>query len=473
MVKMNRRKFLASSTALGLTAGVSSIASMASSKAWAADTDGYKALVCILLKGGMDQSDTLLPFDRKSYDALRDARQDLFTAYDVDNPASIRNRSNLLRINPTNSFGNRKFALPPAMPSVRNMFEGGDAAIVSSLGPLIEPVTRAQIADRNSNIRLPARLFSHNDQQVAWMTLQGDSSRVGWGGRFADAAMMSSPIANPTFAAIGLQGDVFLSANTVRPLTISTDGATLPLLGTDKRILGNSSVDKNTRENLMDYFRKTSTSSNHALFQDLAEAYGRGTNNAEVLNQARAGLLPFALANFPDTKLGKQLKAVAETISLQNTLNINRQVFFVSIGGWDTHSNQATDLAALHAELDGALGAFKQALVDINRWNDVVTFTASDFGRTLPSNGDGSDHGWGGHHFVMGGAVNGKQIYGDVPGYDINSGDYTASRGRLIPTTSVEQYAATMGRWFGLTEAELHDALPNLSNFSNTNLGFV
>ena len=167
------------------------------------------------------------------------------------------------------------------------------------------------------------------------------------------------------------------------------------------------------------------------------------------------------------------MRSVAETIKIRQFLNVSRQMFYVSTGGYDTHSNQANSIGDLHSQLAAAISSFREAMIEIGEWNNVVVFTASDFGRTVIDNGNGTDHGWGGHHFVAGGDVQGKRLYGEVPFADVDSSSYTKSRGRLIPTTSVEQYAATMGSWFGLDSGELRAALPNLNNFNQTDLGFM
>ncbi|MEL7447481.1 MAG: DUF1501 domain-containing protein, partial [Pseudomonadota bacterium] len=179
---------------------------------------------------------------------------------------------------------------------------------------------------------------------------------------------------------------------------------------------------------------------------------------------------------FPDTALGGKMKAIAETIAVRSSLNMNRQIFYATVGGFDTHSNQVDELPALHAEIAGAVAAFRTAMQEVSAWNDVTVFTGSDFGRSIIGNGDGTDHGWGGHHFVAGGSVVGKTIYGDMTGFDINGANgeqYVSRRGILIPQVSVDQYAATLGRWFGLDAGELVAALPNLANFDQKDLGFL
>jgi uncharacterized protein (DUF1501 family) len=187
---------------------------------------------------------------------------------------------------------------------------------------------------------------------------------------------------------------------------------------------------------------------------------------------ARQNTLPFNTV-FADDSVSQQLKAAAETIRAQQFLNVSRQIFFVSTGGYDTHSAQAQTIGRLHANLANGIASFRQAMLEIGRWNDVVAFTASDFGRTQIDNGDGTDHGWGGHHFVAGGGVQGGRLYGNFPEADPTSLDYTSDRGRMIPQVSVEQYAATIGRWFGLDPSEINGVLPNLANFNSSDLGFL
>ena len=475
MAAFNRREFLASTSALGFASSLGLLSGLTASQSFAADTTGYKALVCVFLFGGMDHADTIIPFDQSSYNQLRSARSGLFNAYNSSNANSSRNRGNLLNLSPINSsaLGGRQYALPPQLSPLRTMFNDDDLAIVGSVGPLIQPTTRAQID--NNSVPLPARLFSHNDQQSTWQSLGTEGQVFGWGGRFLDTILGADPNLNSRFAAITASSNsVFLSGQNIQPASIASGNAPRVNAINIRSIIGSGSGFDPARQRLFDYLRRSDLGQGNAFARDLstlqAEGVAAGDDFANALDSASLN------TNFPSTSLGQQLNSVANAISVRNTLELtgtNRQVFFVGIGGFDSHSDQTATLPGLHTEIANAVSSFRQAMIELGVWNDVTLFTASDFGRTLPDNGDGTDHGWAGHHFVAGGAVRGQRIFGNLPSSDASTNEYTRSRGRLIPTVSVEQYAATLGRWFGLNDNELDAALPNLANFSTRDLGFM
>ncbi|MEM8800401.1 MAG: DUF1501 domain-containing protein [Pseudomonadota bacterium] len=453
------------------TSGV--LAGLTTRRAFAADTSGYKAMVCLFLKGGMDHADTVLPFDQASYEQLATVRQGLFNTYGADDANSSRNRSQLLRLNPENeeSFGGRQFAFPRELSGMHSLFEAGNAAIIGNVGPLIEPVTRQQMSD--NSVSLPPRLFSHNDQQSTWMALGVEGVRYGWGGRFADSVMAASSSSSAQFTAITASGlDVFLSGEQARPFSVGEGGVSDFILRTQPWRLGPGQNSEIIQQLLREHYASLDVTSPSAFVRDVAASNARTIASNDSFQSARQDFFELSTA-FPGTSIGSQLKAVAETISIQGTLGASRQIFYADTGGFDTHNAQASSLPPRHIEIDQAVTAFSAAMQEIGMQNNVVLFTASDFGRTLIDNGDGTDHGWGGHHFVVGGPVNGRRIYGDMPGFDPDSDEYTVSRGRLIPTTSVEQYAATLGDWFGIDRFELGQALPNLGNFNQSNLGFL
>jgi len=476
MAYINRRRFLADTSALGFASSMGLLSGMTASQSFAADTTGYKALVCLFLFGGMDHGDTILPFDLTSYNQLNTTRDGLFNAYGVGSGTSSRDRANLLQLLPigdTTPLGDRDFALPTQLGPLNTLFNDGDLAIVGSVGPLIQPTTRAEFEARS--VPLPTRLFSHNDQQSTWQALGAEGAVFGWGGRFIDAASAANVNLNSRFAAITSgSNSVFLSGQNVQPYSVPAGGPRRINVVNNRSVISSNNAFDNTRSMLFDFLRRNDTGAGSAFARDVAALQSEGIISGNDFANA------FASANvdtvFPNTSLGRQLDSVANTISIRNTAQLtgtNRQIFFVGIGGFDSHSNQANSLPGRHSEIAGAVSAFRDSMVELGAWNDVTLFTASDFGRTLNDNGDGTDHGWAGHHFVAGGSVQGQQIFGNLPSSNPNSTEYTASRGRLIPTVSVEQYAATLGRWFGLDDAELDGALPNLSNFNNRDLGFM
>ena len=454
---LNRRFFMKSVGAAAIASGAVSGRPL-SFNAHAANTSGYKALVCVFLLGGMDNHDVLLPFDQTSYDAFRGVRQTL-----LSRQGTSRQRSALLEIvpNDTSILGGRQVALPPEMPQMRTLFNQGRVAIVANVGPLIEPTTRALF--ESGAARVPPQLFSHNDQQSVWQSSRPEGAQFGWGGLFADAVLNSGAnSANADFTTIAsAEVGPFLTGRTARPYNVDPAGpAEVNAL---EALASGTQSQRNLFEALQQQLQSTGFSGSNILESDFAAQVQRGFASNRAYAAARASGTPLATA-FPETNHGAQLRSVAQTISVRNTLSVSRQIFFVGIGGFDTHSNQAGSLPGLLGQIDGGVSAFYQAMVELGVSNDVTLFTASDFGRTLAVNGDGTDHGWGGHSFVVGGSVAGRQIYGSVPpfalGHSADSGG-----GRIIPSLSVEQFAAPLGRWFGLTEGELATALPNLANF--------
>ena len=439
MAKMNRRHFLQAGAATGFLAGTGVLSTLTSGKAFAASTSGYKALVCIFLKGGMDHADTVFPRDVASYDLLAKARPGLFGAY---GSGGSRDRSNLLALNPTNAanFGSRQYGLPSQLQGFQTMFEAGEMAIVGNVGPLIQPTTRPDL--EKATFSLPPRLFSHNDQQSTWMSLGVEGAQYGWGGAFADAAIRSNSTMNPLYAMVSAgPNDVFLSGTEASQFTTSFAGAQQVKLVDDIYTLGGESKYDAARRALDDYVAKASFSEDNLYARDYISQSGNAVINNNAYDAALSGK-PGLTATFPASYTANQLASVARTISIRDALNVKRQVFYVFMGDFDTHSGQAGQIPARHTELSEAVSAFRTEMINQGVWNDVTLFTMSEFGRTTIDNGDGTDHG-------------------------------TSTHGRLIPKVSVEQYAATLGSWFGLDSGELSAALPNLSNFTEKNLGFL
>ncbi len=464
-MNISRRTLLKSAGALSATTGFGVTSSLGSFAAHAADTSGYKALVCLFFKGGMDNHDTLLPYDTASYNRLSEIRSELFNSYNRLPNGSTRTRGALLPLAPANQsdFGTREFALPPELGGIHDLFTQGRVAIAGNVGPLIEPINRTTFRDRSAE--RPARLFSHNDQQSTWMALTTEGARFGWGGRFADAALNASANLNPVFTAITVSGnEVFLTGERTVQYKIGSGGTQTIREIDNNRLLGSGRNSDVAQAMLLDHLRGEGLADNNLFETDISTITRRAIDSNSLFEEAIDTATPFATV-FPDSRLGGQLASVARTISVRNSLGAARQVFFVSIGGFDTHARQPSSLPNLHTQISDAVVAFYNATVELGVENDVTLFTASDFGRTLVNNDDGSDHGWGAHHFIVGGAVNGGRIFGDVPPWDVDH-QYDAGRGRLIPTTSIEQFAAPLGRWFGLNDTELNTALPLLPTFS-------
>jgi len=467
---MQRRKFLKYASTFGMVGASSLVQGLGSKSVHAASAGGYKALVCVNLKGGMDHADTVVPLENEEYNQLINVREELLLSYDYTNPLSSRHRANLLRLgqNGKTWFGGRSFGLPIELKELHALFNEGDAAIVANVGPLLEPLDRKSMA---AGGKVPARLFSHNDQQSTWQSLSTEGARYGWGGGFVDAVNAQDPTGNALFSALtGSELDVFLAGNSTSPFRLPTGNSSQELDVISKRwLLGSNQRFDTARELLREHFLTTNQAHRSLMQRDIANATQRGVKNRAEYNSYLSMASPLAI-EFPDTKLGDQLAAVAKTISLRNVMSIPRQVFYVTLRGFDTHDSQSIDLPENHRILSMALDAFKQEMIAQDAWNDVAVFTMSDFGRTLSANGDGTDHGWGSHHFVMGGGVNGGEIYGEIPEPTTNSERFTAKRARMIPTLSIEQYGYNLGRWFGLADDDLYGLFPNLNKFDSSAL---
>lgn len=446
-----RRQFLRTMSAVTLGGASGFAANLAAFNAFAADTSGYKALVCVFLFGGQDNHDTVIPYDQAGYNEWADKRQPLIGQFN-----GARARGALLPLTGAD-LGGREFAMAPELAPLHQLFVSGQASVVGNVGPLVEPLTRETFRDDSG--RRPPRLFSHNDQQSIWMASEPEGAQRGWGGRLGDMVLAGNQ--NATFTAVSVAGNaVFLTGDQVRQFQVDRNGANNIRSATDSSFLGSSSLPYI----MNDHFRDFQGSLSSFFQQDLVNARRVALDaNAELefaLEQGGEQATPKPANN----SLADQLFMVGDMIAQRNLLGVNRQVFFVSTGGFDTHSDQASNLPNLHNRVASAMRAFYDYTVELGVQDLVTAFTASDFGRTLQVNGDGTDHGWGGHHLVVGGAVNGGQILGDIPPAVFDHSQ-DSGRGRLIPSVAVDQYAASLGRWFGLTEGELTDALPGLENF--------
>ncbi len=462
-MKLSRRDFLRYSIASSI-AGAAALGMPGTLSAQSTQANDYKALVCVFLFGGVDGHDLLIPYDVNSYNSFANVRQPLLNAY-----GGSRSRESLLPLSPINAseFGSREFALPPELPLLKSLFDQGKASIVSNVGPLVEPINAQAFLSGSAN--LPPRLFSHNDQQSIWQASAPEGANFGWGGLFADAMLAAGAnggISDFTTLATAGVGP-FLTGNIASPYQVSLSGSAgiTALESAGRTTLGSDfeSFVASARAR----FRAQGFSGSNILQQDIANMFKKGIDTNAVFDAARSSA-PSLVTEFPSSSLGSQLRTVAETMSIRSSLSANRQIFFVGTGGFDTHSNQADDLSALFSQLDAALAAFDSAMTELNLSENVTTFTASDFGRTLSVNGDGTDHGWGGNQIVMGGAVRGNTILGEVPPPMLGH-EFDAGNGRLIPQIAVEQYAAQLGNWWGLSPLDIANALPTLSNFDSVN----
>ncbi len=472
--EQSRRQFLRTAslaTMSGLYAspfilGLNSLAAMAQGTA----TTDYRALVCVFLQGGNDGHGTVIATDPDSYAAFTQARSGA--------PGLAYPLGNLLPIVLNTPQSGRTFALNPALTGVQNLFNAGRAAIVANTGTLIEPVTKAQV---NANSApLPASLFSHFDQTAAWQAIAsngGSAEHVGWGGAVADLIESMNMNSNSMFTCISTAGiALFLAGQTSFQLNVTSAGP-IPISGLAQPLFGSQAGS--------DALTSILSADETNLFAKEYEVVVQRSIEAQAL--LASAMLPAGAGGVPnplqyldpvsnkltDNPLAVSLQTVARIIGGRASLGVNRQIFYVQLGSYDTHNNQATHHAQLLTQLGQALEYFDGLMTAAGIGNQVTTFTASDFGRTLTSNSNGTDHGWGSHHLVVGGAVKGQDMYGEYPVVGVDQTNDVGA-GRLIPTTAVDQYAGTLARWFGLSDGQIRQVFPNFANFgSNPYLGFM
>lgn len=463
----SRRNFLRQTGCLlGGAAIASTLEGFGLMSAYAQSDPGYRALVCIFLNGGNDSNNMVVPLDAE------------YSAYQtVRGPSTLAHtQASLLPVNPASG---RQFGLHPNMPELQQLFNvDKKLAVVCNVGPLAEPLTRATY--QNGTGKKPLQLFSHSDQVGLWQSSIADGvSQTGWGGRTADRiAYLNGAATFPQVISIaGIS--LFVTGNTARPLAVNDSRTSLSSVLPLNNAAGATTAETNARRASFDALRTYDLTP--LLFKASSDLMTSTLQTSAALSSAPAQ----NFSNIPDTTLGYQLEQVARLIALRGALGIKRQIFFVSLGGFDTHSNQKVVVNGQPGGQDGlllqvsqAMKAFYDTTVTLGVQDYVTTFTLSDFGRTFQPAGSGtgvvgSDHGWGNHQLVMGGAVRGGDFYGRFPTLALNTGDDADSRGRWIPTTSVEQYAATLGTWYGLLSGDLPLVFPLIGRFPSSNLGFM
>jgi uncharacterized protein (DUF1501 family) len=465
--KLARRAFLRRAGHLSM-AGIATpwalnLAAMGEAAASVA-TD-YKAIVCVFLYGGNDHGNTIVPYDYANYLEYAKIRTGIATP-----------RNNLIntRLMPDAAHalpGGMVLALAPEMKELHTLFNAGKMAVQLNVGTLVEPTTLAEYMAKSK--QLPPKLFSHNDQQSVWQSSSPDGfvndpktgllkpSLAGWGGRMGDLALSNNGKA--TFTCISVTGNaVYLAGEVAVAYQVSPSGA-IPVDGIKSGVYG--SRDCGTALNTL----ITQSSANY-----MENEYSKITKRsiaAEAVVTAATQDITLDTKFSPTNSLAQQLEMVAKLIAGRSALTAKRQVFMVSLGGFDTHDFLPTQHPGLLTKVDNAMGSFYEAMKELQIQDSVTTFTASDFGRTLASNGDGSDHGWGSHHFVMGGAVKGKKFYGKAPAIAVNGPD-DVGQGRLLPSTSVNQFAGTLAKWFGVSPKEVVTGISNWDD-SQHDLGFL
>jgi uncharacterized protein (DUF1501 family) len=455
---LSRRRFIGRAcAAVGATGMLSALAQLRMIGALAADAEpaDYKALVCLFLYGGNDSNNLLVPVDNTNYQL-----------YATDRTVLALGQSSLLGISPKTYSDGRQWGLHPSLVEVQHLFGQGNLALLANTGTLVQPVTLSQY--NAGTVALPPQLFSHANQQVQWQSSVPDQPfTTGWGGRLSDIvnALNSNPKISMSVSVAGQNS--FQVGKTVSQFAVNPTGAVV-LSGTSGSTIANARYA--AQQNILNMQE-----------QNLFEAAFGGTTvdavaDSVLLNSVLAAA-PKLTTTFPTSSIGAQMQMIAQMIAAAPQLGLTRQVFFASLGGFDLHSDQLTAHASLFTQLSQALSAFSAATSEIGVQNQVTTFTASDFSRTFNTNGTsdgtaGSDHGWGSHHLIMGGAVKGGDIYGQVPLLELGGPEDTG-RGRWIPTTSVDEYAATLATWFGVSASNLTVVLPNIGRFATSNLGFM
>ena len=443
--ELQRRQFLKIASAAGASGlGLGTLASLNAAAQAAPD---YKALVCLFMFGGNDGNNLLVPRELAEYNQYQRIRTNLALS-----------RDSLLPIAPSNTNG-IQYGLHPALSGIQGLFNQGKAAMIANVGPLAVPTTKAQIEARS--VPLPDNLYSHSDQQAQWQSAIVDQPpRNGWAGRMMERQLAADAV-NRGYGVVSVAGSNLWETGdaTLAAYKVSSSGnfgfdfynaaASDPLSAAISQTLAEKRA--------------------HLLETAWTDVVARSIDNQRVLTQA-LGASSLATV-FPGTSLGNQLRMIARLVAARSQLGLSRQCFFCSIGGFDTHGDdQMQRQNELLGEISAAVTAFYAATTELGVANNVTLFSASDFGRTFQSNGQGSDHGWGNHHFVVGGSVKGGQMVGRFPNQALNGPDDIGG-GKWIPTTSVDQFGATMGKWFG-AGAALNEIFPRLNNFT-PDLGFM
>lgn len=446
---LTRRRFLRAMAAGGaLYAFGRTPGSIVAQAAGVGGFSDYKALVCVFLYGGNDSWSMVVPRSAAEYAAYAASRRNLAIA-----------QQDLIAVSPD---GGGDFGMHPAMPDLAALFESGRCAIVPNVGPLIAPTTLDQY--RAKSVPLPPQLFSHNDQQGQWHTLRGRArSTTGWAGRVAD--LLASQVAGQAIPTnVSLSGNTVLQAGTVaRPYVMGETGPKT------FKAFGNSGLSAARRG----AFERVMGVDGPSIYERAyADVYREVIGQAELVNAALAAVPPLATQFPANSSLATQLETVARMIAARQQLGMSRQIFFVATGGFDSHDDQLENQPGLLGNVSASLAAFHAATVELGVAASVTTFTQSDFGRSLTSNGDGSDHAWGGVQLVVGDSVRGRAFYGEYPLLEMGS-PIDVGGGRLIPNVSSDQYVATLAKWFGVTDEQLGGIAPSIGNFTVRDLGFM
>lgn len=449
---MKRRCFLRHAGALAGSAALGQLGVFAAQAATASD---YKALVCLFLYGGNDANNTIVPVDTAGYANYAQTRSYLALPQSQLLPLAVA------------GGGAPQYGLHPALPGLQALWDAGNLAVVANVGTLVQPLNKAEYL-ATTTIK-PESLFSHIDQQHQWQASisSTSSSNSGWGGRLSDAlASLNVNASVPPMISTG-GNNLFVTGATSQALVIPTSGS-FGLNG-----FSNSSADAARRSALEQLLN---IDQNVNLTQAAQTVMSSALSSSSILNpiltstnSALSGRFSGLTDNF-----AQQLLAIAKVIEARSLLGASRQVFLATLGSFDTHTDQLNQQQTLLAQLDAGMTAFQGAMTDIGADTSVTSFTLSDFSRNfLPNTGGGTDHAWGSHPLVIGGAVKGGSVYGTMPTLQLSGPDDASNLGRWIPTIAVDQFAATLATWFGADATALSTVLPNLTAFSPSTLGFI
>jgi uncharacterized protein (DUF1501 family) len=451
-VRISRRELFRLAFSAGSLAAAARIGRFGIINAFAQTAaNDYRALVCVFLFGGNDSNNLIVPIDGARYSLYSRIRGTLALP-----------QTNLTPIQ-TNTQGS--YGLHSQLKDLQPIYESGNLAFVANVGTLVAPLKRQDYLGQK--VPLPSNLFSHSDQQAQWQTsIPNGYATTGWGGRLADQISLMRINDAPSFPAF-----ISVSGNSIMGTGSATRaGSVIPNSVPGLKGFGTSAAARARMGALQELL---TLDSGATLIQEAQRTMKNGLDDSAVLNQALAGAQALPLT-FPSTSIGNQLQQVAKLIQVSSQLGMRRQILFCSLGGFDTHTNQLNDQNALYGQLGPALAVFHQTMQSLPQGSQVTTFTESDFGRTLqPNTNGGTDHAWGSHHLVMGGAVRGRDMYGTFPVLDLGGSDDAGFEGRWIPTTSIDQYGATLASWFGVQPQDLHLVFPNIYNFNPRTLAFI
>ncbi len=457
--KESRRNFLknlslgvGASTVLATQSKLQLIQSAVAQSSSYTGLNDHKSLVCVFLNGGNDAFNMFVPYEENAYNAYKKSRSKMALS-----------RESLLPLSGNNQ------AFHASMPDLQSLYNTKKLGVVANVGALIKPTTRT--AYQNETAHLPADLFSHSHQQEFWQTGTTAKSSVhppGWGGRMMD--MLSAANTHPNNPSLFSLANNSVWSHGLKPL----DFVLNQYSGVDEIHAFKSDDWPRWQNSRIDAWQKILKISHPSLLnQEMAKAYVNADERIGVLVEKLAQAQEITTVYPKENNLADGLKIVSKMISIREKLGMKRQIFFLTMGGWDSHGNQLNDHSVQLKKLNDALVSFYKTTEELGVADSVTTFTASEFGRSYSTNGDGTDHGWAGHNLVMGGAVKGGEIYGDLPDFELNGKDDAEDTGRFIPKYGVDQYGATLAQWMGMSAGDVDEIFPNLKNFDAKELGFL